>query len=435
MSELKPELKTIKLSEVVFDQVIYPRADHNPALVQKYADDIEQIEEHKNFISLSSDMKILDGKHRWLAYRKINGDNDIDIQVYVYPVSTPHEELLLATELNSSHGYQLEKKDKEKTAKALYAFGIPQETIAKSLSVKTKNVNEWLKDVLKAKKDAENEIIFNMYLSCYTLDDIANKINIDKSTVSRRIDECCKNFLGNKSNKDLVNYEEQDWKIPVYNIWSYGKKTNDVGIFGNTEQRIVDNLLYTFTEPFDIVVDPFAGGGSTIDVCKTRGRRYWASDRKPIVERETEIRVHDIKDGVPALNKNWDKVTLTYLDPPYWRQAQNKYSEDKEDLANMELKDFTKSIVGFTNDIMKKQSKGAVALIIQPTQWRTNDNHDFTDHVMDICQGVKNDKFKLFNRVSCPYSTEQDNAQMVNKAKADKFWLVLTRELIVWKCI
>jgi site-specific DNA-adenine methylase len=51
--------------------------------------------------------------------------------------------------------------------------------------------------------------------------------------------------------------------------------------FGNSEVRWLDNLLYLYTQPFDIVVDPFAGGGSTIDVCKKRFRRYWVSDRKP----------------------------------------------------------------------------------------------------------------------------------------------------------
>jgi hypothetical protein len=58
----------------------------------------------------------------------------------------------------------------------------------------------------------------------------------------------------------------------------------------------VDNLLYLYTKPFDMVLDPFAGGGSTIDICKRRFRRYMVSDRKPIVEREKEIRKHDLID-------------------------------------------------------------------------------------------------------------------------------------------
>jgi DNA modification methylase len=52
-------------------------------------------------------------------------------------------------------------------------------------------------------------------------------------------------------------------------------------------------MLYRYTEPLDIVVDPFAGDGSTIDLCKKRWRRYWVSDRKPVVEREHEIRSHE----------------------------------------------------------------------------------------------------------------------------------------------
>jgi hypothetical protein len=33
---------------------------------------------------------------------------------------------------------------------------------------------------------------------------------------------------------------------------------------------ILDNLLAKHTKPFDVVVDPFAGGGSTVDLCKKR---------------------------------------------------------------------------------------------------------------------------------------------------------------------
>jgi hypothetical protein len=36
--------------------------------------------------------------------------------------------------------------------------------------------------------------------------------------------------------------------------------------------------------------------GSTIDICKKRFRRNMFSDRKPIVERETEIRQYDLID-------------------------------------------------------------------------------------------------------------------------------------------
>ena len=47
---------------------------------------------------------------------------------------------------------------------------------------------------------------------------------------------------------------DRDYSPPIYNVWSFAKKSNEVSHFGNSEQRIVDNLLYLYTEPFDIFV-------------------------------------------------------------------------------------------------------------------------------------------------------------------------------------
>ena len=39
----------------------------------------------------------------------------------------------------------------------------------------------------------------------------------------------------------------------MYNVWTFAKKTNEVSHFGNSEQRILDNLLYLYTEAFVVV--------------------------------------------------------------------------------------------------------------------------------------------------------------------------------------
>jgi len=49
--------------------------------------------------------------------------------------------------------------------------------------------------------------------------------------------------------------------VPLYNVWTFSALSNEVGHFGTTEQRILDRLLYLYTDPFDAVLDPFAGGG------------------------------------------------------------------------------------------------------------------------------------------------------------------------------
>ncbi|MGH8533082.1 MAG: DNA methyltransferase [Gammaproteobacteria bacterium] len=89
---------------------------------------------------------------------------------------------------------------------------------------------------------------------------------------------------------------------PLYNIWKQQTKSDDASHPGNSEIRWLDNLLYLYTNPFDTVVDPFAGGGTTIDLCRKRRRRYLVSDRAPVVEREHEIRKHDIATFVSAVS-------------------------------------------------------------------------------------------------------------------------------------
>ncbi len=41
-----------------------------------------------------------------------------------------------------------------------------------------------------------------------------------------------------------------------YNIWRQQVKTTGLKHFGNSEVRWVDNLLYLYTQPFDVVAAP-----------------------------------------------------------------------------------------------------------------------------------------------------------------------------------
>ena len=56
--------------------------------------------------------------------------------------------------------------------------------------------------------------------------------------------------------KNLALFNDPEFQLPIYNIWNFSKLTNEISHFGNSEQRILENLLYLYTQPFDIVVDP-----------------------------------------------------------------------------------------------------------------------------------------------------------------------------------
>ncbi len=418
-------------SDIVYRDDLYPRIKADAATIQRYADNLDVLPP----IEINQHNELIDGYHRWTAHRKVEAAT---IAVMVTPTTSDIEFLALAIERNSKHGLQLDEQDKRKMAIRLYAAGtgMDKADIAQTLSVSQRSISGYLSDIDKQLREERKERVFGLWLACYTTEEIAEIVYGDKNK-DEVIRAQTKVFQDLEALPNLgkvaVSHQDADFTPPIYNIWAFAAKTNAVSHFGNSEQRILDNLLYLYTQPFDIVVDPFAGGGATIDVCRKRLRRYWVSDRKPIVEREGEIRKLDIAtEGAPPLSNRWSDVTLTYLDPPYWKQAEGEYSNDPTDLANMPLDQFTDTLAGLVRSIAAKQSKGVIALLIQPTQWRAP-QRQFTDHIIDLVRAVGNKRLVLENRVSCPYSTEQCMPQMVEWAKANKQLLALTRELIIWR--
>jgi len=137
VNDIQKELVTLKYADIIFDEGIYPRvAGHDPVRVQEYAQDIEQIESAQCFISVNSENKLLDGRHRMLAYKKnAEGATDFTLQVWKYAIASPLESFKLACFLQDK-GKSLEKEDREASAKKLYAMGAgSQKDIAAILSV------------------------------------------------------------------------------------------------------------------------------------------------------------------------------------------------------------------------------------------------------------------------------------------------------------
>ena len=436
---------SIKVSDVVFRDDLYPRIEPNPQTVQKYAEDLEVLPA----IEVNQNNELIDGWHRWTAHKKKEAETILAI---VTETESDAHLLELAIERNAKHGFQLSLKDKRKMAQKIYSQTDidkrvrKREHLADILSVTVRTVENWIKDIDRDAKEERDVLAYEMWLACHTQEEIAEATGVSRKqqeTLLRSFETfqfCAK--LGQQSqiedqierldaieaeNRSDANHES-DFSIPIYNIWRKQSKTNEVAHFGNSEATWVDNLLYLYTKPFDVVADPFGGGGSTIDVCKKRLRRYLVSDRKPIVEREAEIRKHDIADG-PLKPPQWKDVSLVYLDPPYWRQAEGEYSKDAEDLANMPIGQFNEMLSGLIKQYAKKLNNAHIALIIQPTQWRA-DNKETVDHIADMIRAVD---LPLVARYSAPYSTEQCTPQMVEWAKANKACLVLSREIVVWR--
>jgi len=418
--------ETRNINEIVWRKDLYPRFEPNPATIDQYVDSIGKFPP----IEINQHNELIDGYHRWTAHKVAGLDS---IEVTVTQTESDRQFLMLAIKSNSTHGLPTSTAEKKHSAMMLYD-GNNKAELAALLSVSEKTLGRWTSRTDKEMKERRNQIIADMWLACYTEEEIAEAVGCNPQTVHNQVEESLKIDNCPKLGV-LANYQEPDWTPPLYNIWKEKEKTNSSNHFGNSEASFTDNLLYMYTKPFDIVVDPFGGGGATIDVCKKRLRRYWVSDRLENPKRP-DLRMLDVTESIPALHKRWKDVSLVYLDPPYWKQAENQYSNDSKDLANMSLEAFYQSLTQLMGSCAARMTPGAkIALLIQPTQWKADDKQT-VDHVVDlIIRSRTTDKIQYERRISIPYESQQYNAQQVEWTKANKDVLVLTREIIIWSVI
>jgi adenine-specific DNA-methyltransferase len=95
---------------------------------------------------------------------------------------------------------------------------------------------------------------------------------------------------------------------------------------GRTPAWVIWNLLQRYTRAEDLVVDPFCGGGTTLDVARELGRRalgYDLAPARPDVFR-ADARKLPLEEG---------KVDFVFMDPPY--STHLVYSDDPKCLGRL----------------------------------------------------------------------------------------------------
>jgi DNA modification methylase len=115
-------------------------------------------------------------------------------------------------------------------------------------------------------------------------------------------------------------------------LWDYPRQSygripkGDNKFQGVTPAFIIWNLIQRYTEPGDLVVDPMAGSGTTVDVCKEEDRRVIAYDIAP---KHPEVIQNDAR-HIP-LDDN--SVDLVFIDSPYGDNVH--YSDHPGDIGHI----------------------------------------------------------------------------------------------------
>jgi DNA modification methylase len=103
------------------------------------------------------------------------------------------------------------------------------------------------------------------------------------------------------------------------------------GYKGATPSYVIWNLLQRYTSEKDLVVDPFCGSGTTLDVARDLNRRALGYDVHPT--RKDIFRV-DARKLPPELT---GKVDLVFMDPPYGTHLD--YGPDPRDIGKLDAGD------------------------------------------------------------------------------------------------
>lgn len=236
------------------------------------------------------------------------------------------------------------------------------------------------------------------------------------------IDKCVKNEWSVAILKKEIDKEKNKPPNYLYNIWSLAHGDNK-DFFGAFPEQYMRNLLYYHTDEGNLIYDPFAGSGTTIDVCGEMNRKCYCSDLFP---KRDDIEQWDIAKGLPD---NLPEIQLAFIDPPYCSQAKGKYSADLVDLGNMTLDQFHKSMKILFNGLIDLHIPKIAAVIRpdQPPSTMIFDDSIFRFHELLMKH------YRIEMRYILPYTTQQFTAYMVVKAKNEKTCIILHRDLVIWK--
>jgi len=408
----------VPINILKFDGTQYPRFKWSSETVNMYRLILDKLPAvHVNF-----DWYILDGYHTYSAYDREGKD-----KMPVRFLDVANDDILwMSTKLNSAHGLPLTPEEKQDLSSKFVNQGRNVKDIAGLFGVSENTIRySWARETLGKLENEENTKLEELYLRCYTEEEIAEKLKLDRVTVHRRI---VQNLSSEKMNNPPLSQQ-------IYNLWEFHTlspaQEQYKGFPGIMPAQVAENLLWYFTEPFDLIVDPMAGSGTVLDVCLSMRRRCLAYDLLPT--RPGEIRKHNIvKDGLPKLplfrkSGKVVKPKLLFLDPPYWKQKEGEYSRDETNLANMPLDLFYETVAKIIDEGYEYVSlDGYVAFIIGSGR-----THGVApDYYTEIIKKLKK-PWNIKERIIVPYTTQQFSELQVSQAGKGRFMLKRYRDLVI----
>ena len=223
--------------------------------------------------------------------------------------------------------------------------------------------------------------------------------------------------------KKIKKWEPEEFELEMNTVWSFPDRgkwaTHDAKYRGNWSPYIPRNLLLRYSNEGDLILDQFAGGGTTLVEAKLLNRNVIGVDinnnalerckEKCNFEYENSGKVYFYEADARNLNFILDEnIDFICTHPPYANII--KYSEDiKNDLSHLKVKDFLiemEKVASESYRVLKKDKFCAV--LMGDTRQK--------GHIIPMSFEV----MKIFEKVG--FKTKEIIIKEQHNCKATGFW-------------
>ena len=476
VTDVTPVTARVPGDAIVWDPSIYPRAKWSTATVDRYAEAIEAGDQFPPIVVEAGTRRLLDGKHRQLAYLKAGllvEDQPIEgrkvfvpapgatvaVEARAVPDGVPVK--LYAASLSARHGDRMAVSDLKDVCREVYTENpeYKQGDVAKLLGIKQQRVSEFVGDILAVRREERKAKVQRLSRLGWTQQDIADRLDVARTTVTgdvnstdsgifdsghapeeiaRRLGVPIQLVLAQQfdGKDDDARLKALGIKSQPYDVWQFPSCHDLMGDRhpGRIPGELVAHVLYFFTQPGDLVVDPMAGSGTTLDACLLMGRKARGYDIDHRHDR-VDIEQHDLSTGWPD---TVEKAALIFWDPPYYDKMDHGTIGEDGYIAG--------SISGLTPDEyldwltdrfadLANRVKPGTKLTFLMSDWDPENAKQHGDHpgifLWDYADRLRSTGWTLRRQIQTPLSTQQVHPDIVNKLRDSRRLARLERYLLV----
>ena len=240
---------------------------------------------------------------------------------------------------------------------------------------------------------------------------------------------------------------------PEYStVWSFAERgswaTHNSTYRGNFAPQVARNIIEMYSEPGHLVLDPMAGGGTTLIECKLLGRRFIGCDINPdaveLCQKATAFEIENTKKRQkqdPDLIVCADVRDLSFLGsgsvdlvlthPPYLNIIRYSAGTIAADLSNITgVNKFCDAMQQAARQLYRVLKPGRYCAVLMGDTRRGRHFVPLAYRVMErfLREGfiLKEDIIKVQHNCTC-------TGRWVAKAKKDKFYLIMHEHLFVFR--